>query len=170
MAIAEVPDQLVGVQVSPKHHNHVIVTNNGGGLINHFWDQAVEWHYKDIKTEIRGVCNSACLMYTFDPNTCVYENVLFGFHQANYQDPKLTEEQRQKEEANSTHFMITHMNKHLQDYVNQNISKLPTWKSGQLLVLSSNTVIKNGWIPKCQDKVSLKFMPSHEYHRQDGYR
>jgi hypothetical protein len=66
----------------PPGNSPVVITNDGGGLVNKYFEQAYAYRIQGRRVEIRGSCRSACVLALSVPDVCVSPGAVVKAHQA----------------------------------------------------------------------------------------
>jgi hypothetical protein len=66
----------------PPNHAPVVITEDGGGLVQKYIDTAIRYAFEKRQVAITGSCRSACMMALAVPNVCVTKNAEVSFHWA----------------------------------------------------------------------------------------
>lgn len=69
-------------EVSRSYTAPHVIANNRGGYINDAIAERASLAAWGGAVEIRGVCNSACVMFTTLPNACLAPDLQLGFHRS----------------------------------------------------------------------------------------
>ena len=67
---------------APPNHAPVVITEDGGGLVQKYIDAAVRYAFEKREVAIAGPCRSACMMALAVPNVCVTKNAEVSIHWA----------------------------------------------------------------------------------------
>ena len=73
---------------SPPNLQPVIITEDGGGLVESYQSAAARYRVENRRVEIRGSCRSACTMALSVPNVCVGPRAVVKWHMAYDRDTK----------------------------------------------------------------------------------
>lgn len=66
----------------PPNHAPVIITEDGGGLVQKYIDAAIKYTFEKRAVAIDGPCYSACMMALAVPGVCVTKNAEVSIHWA----------------------------------------------------------------------------------------
>ncbi len=66
----------------PPNHAPVVITEDGGGLVQQYIDAAVKYALEKRQVAIVGSCRSACMMALSVPGVCVTKNAEVKVHHA----------------------------------------------------------------------------------------
>jgi hypothetical protein len=72
----------------------LIITNDGGGRLEHYRAKLRDVERTGRRVEIRGTCNSSCTIFLSASNVCVTGNAKLGFHGPRYLGDKLMRRDR----------------------------------------------------------------------------
>ncbi len=66
----------------PPNHAPVVITEDGGGLVQKYIDAAIKYAFEKRVVVIDGSCRSACMMALSVPGVCVTKNAEVKVHHA----------------------------------------------------------------------------------------
>lgn len=69
----------------------VVITDDRGGVLAQYAQQAINYFAQEREVRIQGVCNSACTLAISLPTACVYPQARLGFHLPRYEWQNRTE-------------------------------------------------------------------------------
>lgn len=67
---------------TPPNHDPVVITEDGGGLVQKYIDAALKYALEKREVQIAGSCRSACMMALAVKNVCVWPNAEVAVHYA----------------------------------------------------------------------------------------
>ena len=66
----------------PPNHAPVVITEDGGGLVQKYLDQAIRYAREKREVQIAGSCRSACVLALAIDNVCVWPSAEVKVHHA----------------------------------------------------------------------------------------
>lgn len=71
---------VTGPSFGPNENGVVVIRNNHGGNVQHFLNERARLERIGAPVEIRGFCNSACVVFVTLPTACMGSGAFLGFH------------------------------------------------------------------------------------------
>lgn len=119
----------------------VTIENSPGGFIHLFVAKRFAFERAGTQVHIKGMCASACTIYTGMTNVCVEPGAYFKFHQGWERPPNYA--------GYATNYMLGAMNPHFRQALIESGEPLPTFLSGDYLIIEGDEAVANGWMRAC---------------------
>ncbi len=116
----------------PPNHAPVVITEDGGGLVQKYIDAALKYALEKREVQIAGSCRSACMLALAVKNVCVWPNAEVAVHHAYDAD---TGKIRYDVTALMTSALPTNIQKRLKGKIRQDYWPGATMKADELVSL-----------------------------------